>query len=100
MLAEPFNAILVLSGEVDRSILCHAQNIITSIIPLQVFYGMWYKLATEVIMDKWEGLARGLAMLAAAEQPCSVCGDVHEGTCEDETDWKHADPVNDSNGRW
>ena len=58
-------------------------------------------------MDKWKGLARGLAMLAAAEEieefqpsPCPVCDDIHENHCEDETDWKHADPVNDSNGRY
>lgn len=32
-------------------------------------------------------------------EPCPVCSDVHEVICEDETDWKNADPKNEINGR-
>jgi hypothetical protein len=43
----------------------------------------------------WEGLAMGLAMLGNAEQPCEVCGDIHDSHCEPEDLNGYRDPGSD-----
>lgn len=43
----------------------------------------------------WEGLALGLAMMGEAEQPCAVCGDVHDKHCETEDLGGYRDPAED-----
>jgi hypothetical protein len=51
-------------------------------------------------MDNWTGLAMGLALMGEEEQPCNICGDVHEGTCEAEDLGNYADPKFEANGRY
>lgn len=46
-------------------------------------------------MDEWESMLMVLAMCAETEQPCEVCGDIHEKQCEPESLGGYRDPAED-----
>jgi uncharacterized Fe-S radical SAM superfamily protein PflX len=51
-------------------------------------------------MDEWEMILRALASCEVSEQPCEICRDVHEGTCEAEDLGNYNDPQFEANGRY